>query len=112
MPPDFRETDVRQLVAQERRRHVRKYARGDVQDKAFHFRGPDERLNLRAQNLGLFAQIGEGVDDETWSFHLERGDYERWFRDAMKDPELADGAPLPPGEPAPGPAARFSRTPS
>lgn len=77
---------------QERRRHVRKYARGDVQDEAFYFRGPHERLNLRAQNLELLAQIAEGVDDERWSSHLERGDYERWFRDAIKDPELADVA--------------------
>lgn len=77
---------------QERRRHVRKYARSDVQDKAFFFRGPHERLNLRTQNLKLFAQIAEGVDDERWSSHLERGDYERWFRDAIKDPELADVA--------------------
>jgi hypothetical protein len=73
----------------ERKRHIRKYAEGDVQDKAFYFRGPDDRLNLRAQNLMLFSQIAEGIDDETWTYHLERGDYERWFREAIKDDELA-----------------------
>jgi hypothetical protein len=74
----------------ERRRHRRKYAEGDVQEKAFYFRGPEQRLNLKVQNLALFAQVAEGVDDETWAWHLERGDYERWFREAVKDDELAD----------------------
>lgn len=76
----------------ERRRHVRKYAQGDLQDKAFYFRGSEGRLNLRVQNLTLFAQMAEGVDDETWQWHLERGDYARWFREAVKDDGLADAA--------------------
>ncbi len=74
------------------RRHRRKYATGDVQEKAFHFRGRDGRLNLRAQNLELFLQIAQGVDDDTWRYHLERGDYARWFRDAIKDDGLAEAA--------------------
>jgi hypothetical protein len=74
-------------------RHRRKYAQGDVGDaKSFYFRGPGGRLNLRAQNLALFSQIAEGVDDETWLFHLRRGDYSRWFREAIKDAELAEEA--------------------
>jgi HAD superfamily hydrolase (TIGR01484 family) len=76
----------------ERRRHRRKYAQGDVQEKAFFFRGPDDRLNLKAQNLVVFAQIAEGVDDETWLWHLGRGDYERWFRDVIKDEALGEVA--------------------
>jgi HAD superfamily hydrolase (TIGR01484 family) len=72
----------------ERQRHVRKYAAGDLGDHAFLFRGPDGRLNLRAQNLGLFLQIADGVDDETWLYHLRRGDYANWFRTIIKDPEL------------------------
>jgi HAD superfamily hydrolase (TIGR01484 family) len=74
----------------ERRRHVRKYAEGELgPDRSFYFRGPGERLNLRAQNLGLFVQIADGVDDETWLHHLRRGDYSRWFRDAIKNEDLA-----------------------
>jgi hypothetical protein len=76
----------------ERRRHRRKYAQGDVEEKAFFFRGPDDRLNLKAQNLAVFAQIAEGVDDETWLWHLGRGDYERWFRDVIKDEALGEVA--------------------
>jgi HAD superfamily hydrolase (TIGR01484 family) len=77
----------------ERRRHSRKYAEGNLgPDRSFHFRGPEEKLNLRAQNLHLFLQIGDGVDDETWMHHLRRGDYSEWFRDQIKDAELADAA--------------------
>lgn len=73
----------------DRRRHVRKYAEGDLGPHSFHFRGPDGRLNLRAQNLMLFMQIAEGIDDATWLHHLRRGDYSRWFREAIKDDGLA-----------------------
>jgi HAD superfamily hydrolase (TIGR01484 family) len=74
----------------ERRRHVRKYAAGELgPDKSFFFRGPDARLNLRAQNLQMFLQVADGVDDDTWLYHLRRGDYSRWFREAIKDGDLA-----------------------
>jgi hydroxymethylpyrimidine pyrophosphatase-like HAD family hydrolase len=74
----------------ERRRHLRKYAAGDLGvDRSFFFKGPMGKLNLRVQNLQLFIQTAEGVDDETWMFHLQRGDYSRWFKDAIKDPDLA-----------------------
>jgi hydroxymethylpyrimidine pyrophosphatase-like HAD family hydrolase len=74
----------------ERQRHVRKYASGELgPDISFYFRGPDERLNLRAQNLQVFLQLADGVDDETWRHHLERGDYSRWFRERIKDEQLA-----------------------
>jgi len=72
------------------RRHRRKYARGELgPDKSFYFRGPEDRLNLRARNLVLFNQIAEGIDDETWLFHLANADYSRWVREAIKDDELA-----------------------
>ncbi len=74
----------------ERRRHIRKYAEGELgPDKSFYFRGPEGKLNLRAQNLALFIQLAEGVDDTTWLYHLQRGDYSRWFHEAIKDEDLA-----------------------
>src|SRR4030095_8795146 len=74
----------------DRRRHQRKYAEGELgEDKSFYFRGPEGRLNLRAQNLELFLQIAEGVDDDTWRYHLQQHDISRWFRDAIKDESLA-----------------------
>jgi len=76
----------------ERQRHLRKYAAGDLGPHAFYFRGPDGRLNLRAQNLAMFLQIADGVDDETWLHHLRRGDYARWFKTAIKDRELEAAA--------------------
>ena len=54
--------------------------------------GPEGRLNLRAQNLMLFLQIGEGVDDRTWLHHLRRRDYSRWFREALDDEDMAKDA--------------------
>lgn len=77
----------------ERRRHVRKYAQGQLgEDKSFYFVGAEGKLNLRAQNLILFTQIAEGVDDETWLYHLKQGDYSCWFQEAIKDDSLAEEA--------------------
>ncbi|MGQ3684628.1 MAG: HAD-IIB family hydrolase [Candidatus Loosdrechtia sp.] len=74
----------------ERIRHHRKYAEGNLRWHSFYFRGPDGRHNLKAQNLAIFCQIAEGIDQETWMFHLYRGDYARWFRHAVKDNFLAE----------------------
>ena len=75
---------------QAHRRHTRKYAEGELgEDLSFYFRGPDNALNLRAQNLMLFLQIAQGVDDRTWEHHLRAGDYSSWFRRVIKNDELA-----------------------
>ena len=75
----------------ERTRHSRKYAEGNLgADRAFVFRGRDAKLNLRAPNLHLFLHLGDGVDDDTWQFHLRNNDYSTWLRTQVKDPELAD----------------------
>ena len=72
------------------RRHVRKYTEGELPpDRSFFFRGPTGSLNLRAANLTRFVELAEGVDETTWHHHLQRGDYSRWLRDMIKDPELA-----------------------
>jgi hypothetical protein len=77
----------------ERQRHLRKYAEGELgPENSFYFRGPEGKLNLRAQNLHIFMQLADGVDDETWLHHLRNGDYSDWFRRIIKDDELADEA--------------------
>jgi hypothetical protein len=54
----------------------------------------------------MFAQIAEGVDDETWLWHLGRGDYERWFRDVIKDEALAEVAKRVANDPDPDTSRR------
>jgi hydroxymethylpyrimidine pyrophosphatase-like HAD family hydrolase len=77
----------------EHRRHTRKYAVGQLPpDRSFYFRGPEGKLNLRAQNLLQFLEVAAGVDDDTWVYHFRRADYSRWFRDVIKDTELATAA--------------------
>jgi hypothetical protein len=74
----------------ERRRHRRKYAEGELPaERSFYFQGPQRKLNLRAQNLILFMQLADGVDDGTWTYHLHQGDYSKWFRECIKDEMLA-----------------------
>jgi hydroxymethylpyrimidine pyrophosphatase-like HAD family hydrolase len=78
------------IPSQVHKRHVRKYAQGELgPDKSFYFRGPRDALNRRAANLSSFLNIAEGVDDESWEFHLRRGDYSRWLQESVKDEELA-----------------------
>jgi len=85
-PAWFRSVPPRQQL----QRHLRKYAEGRLgEDRSFWFRGPDERLRLRAANLVSFVEIGNGVDDETWLHHLRQGDYSRWIADCVKDEALA-----------------------
>ena len=74
-------------------RHRRKYAEGELApERSFYFRGPNGKLNLRAFNLITFLNLMDGVDDETWLFHLARHEYSDWFRREIKDEELARDA--------------------
>jgi HAD superfamily hydrolase (TIGR01484 family) len=79
-----------QRTRSDHRRHSRKYAEGELSDdRSFYFVGPAGQLKLRAQNLMVFLQIGDGVDDATWLHHLKRHDYSSWIDSQIKDPELA-----------------------
>ena len=89
----------------EHRRHIRKYMEGELPpERSFIFRGPEGKLKLRAQNLMLFMQMADGVDDDTWRFHLQRHDVSRWFDEMIKDRDLsaeaaeAEAADLAPDE--------------
>jgi HAD superfamily hydrolase (TIGR01484 family) len=74
-----------------RRRHLRKYAEGKLaEESVFYFRGPEGKLKLRAHNLVLFVQMGDGVDEETWEFHRRNGDYSDWMLSCVKDEELSE----------------------
>jgi hypothetical protein len=75
----------------EDRRHRRQAAAAELPpERSFYFRGPDAKLNLRAQSLPLFLQLAEGVDEGTWTHHLARGDYSSWLRNCVEDDALAD----------------------
>ncbi|QVL33489.1 HAD-IIB family hydrolase [Telmatocola sphagniphila] len=90
-----REPEVLSLVRTEkptvlRKRHSRKYPEGNLgPERSFYFRGPDDKLNLKAHNLILFVQLADGVDDETWLFHLHKQDYSAWLRRYIKNSDLA-----------------------
>jgi HAD superfamily hydrolase (TIGR01484 family) len=95
---------------QSRSRHLRKYAEGELgEDVSFYFRGPGNKLNLRAQNLTLFGQIASGVDEDTWEHHRRAGDYSRWFRDVIKDEALAQIAARIESDPGLGASASRDR---
>jgi hydroxymethylpyrimidine pyrophosphatase-like HAD family hydrolase/GTPase SAR1 family protein len=77
----------------EKSRHTLKYAEGELdEESSFYFRGPEGKLKLRAHNLQMFLRLAEGVDDDTWNYHLKKGEYSRWFREKIRDDELADEA--------------------
>lgn len=72
-------------------RHVHSLYEGEMDEQLqFVFRGPQSQLCLSTPNLKQFIGIASGVDDATWDFHKTAGDYSNWFRDVIKDHELAD----------------------
>jgi hydroxymethylpyrimidine pyrophosphatase-like HAD family hydrolase len=77
------------LPQQLQQRHKKKYAEGDMGDNSFVFTGLENKLHLKANNLLLFKLLAEGIDSDTWLFHLHRKDYTKWFRDTIHDEELA-----------------------
>jgi hypothetical protein len=77
------------LPRQLQQRHKKKYAQGDMGDHSFVFTGRENKLHLKANNLMLFIHLAEGIDTDTWLFHLRRKDFTKWFRDAVHDEELA-----------------------
>ena len=56
---------------------------------SFIFTGEEGRLHLVANNLLLFQHIAEGIDIDTWLYHLRRKDFTNWFRKTIHDEDLA-----------------------
>jgi hypothetical protein len=51
------------------------------QDQAFYFyRQVGQPATSFARSLVEFSQIVQGIDPVSVQFHIERGDFERWFR--------------------------------
>jgi hypothetical protein len=40
--------------------------------------------------MKMFAQLAEGVDEDTWVHHLRNADYSQWLREAVKDAAIAE----------------------
>jgi hydroxymethylpyrimidine pyrophosphatase-like HAD family hydrolase len=79
------------LAGSGHRRHQRKYAEGDLgPTRSFYFRGPHGHLQIAAHNLAHFLELAQHIDDATWRYHLQRGDYSHWMRDTIADSECAD----------------------
>lgn len=59
-------------------------------DKAFHFyREIGQPLDVTAKSLGEFAKVVKDIDPSSVKLHVERGDFESWFK-MLGDKSLAD----------------------
>jgi len=71
-------------------RHKGKYVAGDVGEwQGFWFSCRGKAVPAPARNLSEFVAIAATIDDDCWERHLRAGDYSAWFRDIIKDEELA-----------------------
>jgi predicted transcriptional regulator len=60
-------------------------------EMAFHFYVRiGQPTGFLAQTLEEFYRFVEQVNGESLEFHLYRGDFENWLKDAIKDAELAE----------------------
>lgn len=71
-------------------RHARKYAECDLgTERSFYFRPTAGATSIRAANVLEFAELLCDIDEPTWRFHQERGDFARWLRECVNDEDLA-----------------------
>ena len=60
-------------------------------DTAFHFyTGFEQPTGFSAESLKDFYEIVKRIAAESLDFHLYRGDFENWIKNALKDVILAD----------------------
>jgi DNA-binding Lrp family transcriptional regulator len=61
------------------------------ENKKFHFyRAVDKPTGLSANSLSTFYQTIRQVDAASLEFHNARGDFEKWMKNVLEDPQLAD----------------------
>jgi hypothetical protein len=73
-----------------RREEAANLLRTVTPDNAFRFyREIGQPLGATAKNLSEFASTTKGIDPSSVRFHVERGDFEGWFR-MLGDKSLAD----------------------
>jgi DNA-binding Lrp family transcriptional regulator len=59
-------------------------------DTGFHFYyGINQPSDFTAESLEQFYRFIKQISAESLEFHLYRGDFESWLKEACKDPELA-----------------------
>ena len=59
-------------------------------DTGFHFYyGIDRLSDFTAESLEQFYRVIKQISAESLEFHLYRGDFETWLKEACKEPELA-----------------------
>jgi hypothetical protein len=59
-------------------------------DQAFHFyKGIGQYSGVTATSLAEFAETVQNVDFDTIKFHFERGDFQNWIKETVRDAELA-----------------------
>jgi predicted transcriptional regulator len=59
-------------------------------DMGFHFYyGINQPSDFAAESLEQFYRLIKQISTESLEFHLYRGDFENWLKEACKDPELA-----------------------
>jgi predicted transcriptional regulator len=59
-------------------------------DASFHFYyGINHPSDFTADSLEQFYGVIKQLSPESLEFHLYRGDFENWLREACKDPEIA-----------------------
>jgi len=61
------------------------------EEMGFHFyNGVNQPTDLAASTLVEFYGIAKKINADSLEFHLYRGDFENWLKEAYKDPDLAD----------------------
>ena len=51
-----------------------------AQEAFYFYRGFGQSLDISSRSLSEFVGIVQGIDPSSVQFHVENGDFERWFR--------------------------------